>query len=33
MFEFPFANPSVMTGFWACLFIARRYVVLNARHA
>ncbi len=31
--EFPFANPSVMIGFWACLFIARRYVVLNARHA
>jgi O-antigen ligase len=30
-FEFPFANPSVMIGFWCCLFCARRYAVLDAR--
>jgi O-antigen ligase len=29
-FEFPFANPSVMIGFWSSLFVARRYLVLDA---
>jgi O-antigen ligase len=27
--EFPLANPSVMVGFWACLYIASRYAVLD----
>jgi len=30
-FEFPFANPSVVIGFWTSLFVARRYLVLDAR--
>jgi O-antigen ligase len=30
-FEFPFANPSVAIAFWSGLFIARRYLVLDAR--
>ena len=29
--EFPFANPSVMIAFWACLFCAVRYAELNLR--
>lgn len=27
--EFPFANPSVMVGFWLCLFVAARYARLD----
>lgn len=27
--EFPFANPSVMTGFWICLYAAARYARLD----
>jgi hypothetical protein len=27
--EFPLANPSVMVGFWACLYGATRYAVLD----
>lgn len=27
--EFPFANPSVMVGFWSCLYIAARYAGLD----
>ncbi len=31
--EFPFANPSVMIAFWACLYIGTRYALLDARSA
>jgi O-antigen ligase len=27
--EFPLANPSVMIGFWTCLYVATRYAVLD----
>lgn len=27
--EFPLANPSVMAGFWCCLYVAARYAMLD----
>ena len=31
--EFPFANPSVMIGFWTSLYVAARYATLDLGNA